>query len=169
MEQYKITPLGSQHDKRNFECGIDLFDNYIRKQANQDIKRKLSICFVLSNKENIVMGYYTLSNAEIPRRNLPSQISKKLPKSYSEIPGTLLGRLAIDKSISGKGFGELLLIDALKKSYEVAKYSIGSLAVIVDPINEDAERFYIKYGFIKLPDSGKMFIAMKTISELFGG
>jgi hypothetical protein len=59
-----------------------------------------------------------------------------------------------------------LLIDALKRSYEISK-TIGSFAVVVDPIDQDAEDFYVKYGFIKLPDSGKMFLPMKTINQLF--
>ena len=46
-------------------------------------------------------------------------------------------------------------------------YSLGTYAVIVDPLDKEAERFYSKYGFILLPDSGKMFMAMKTIARLF--
>lgn len=60
----------------------------------------------------------------------------------------------------------MILIDALKRSYEIAK-TIGSVAVVVDPIDQDAEGFYTKYGFIKLPDSRKMFLPMKTINQLF--
>ena len=41
------------------------------------------------------------------------------------------------------------------------------MAVIVDLIDEAAKKFYAKYGFIKLPDSEKMFMAMKTIADLF--
>jgi hypothetical protein len=41
------------------------------------------------------------------------------------------------------------------------------MAVIVDPIDEEAINFYRKYGFILLPGSGKMFISMETISGLF--
>jgi hypothetical protein len=44
---------------------------------------------------------------------------------------------------------------------------IGSFAVVVDPIDQEAELFYEKYDFIKLPDSKKMFIAIKTLKELF--
>jgi hypothetical protein len=39
--------------------------------------------------------------------------------------------------------------------------------MVVDPLDEDAEAFYTKYGFIMLPDSGKMFLPMKTIKNLF--
>ena len=41
------------------------------------------------------------------------------------------------------------------------------MAIIVDPIDNETVKFYIKYGFILLPDSGKMCIAMETISKLF--
>lgn len=40
------------------------------------------------------------------------------------------------------------------------------MAIIVDPIDEDAAKFYKKYGFILLPDSGKMFISMDTVAKL---
>jgi ribosomal protein S18 acetylase RimI-like enzyme len=77
-----------------------------------------------------------------------------------------LGRLAVDKTMTGKGFGKKLLIDALRRSYE-ASWSIGSLAVVVDTVNDPARSFYRKYGFIDLPDGAKMFLPMKTIAQLF--
>jgi GNAT superfamily N-acetyltransferase len=160
-------PLNSKHKKSDFSCGKEMLDTYIQKQANQDIKRKLSSCFVITETEtNLIKGYYTLSSNSIPSEFIPDQIRKKLPRSYNSIPTTLLGRLAIDDRFQGQGIGKLMLIDALKRSYEISK-TIGSFAVVVDPIDQDAENFYNKYGFIKLPDSGKMFLLMKTISQLF--
>lgn len=159
--------LNSGHRKNEFSCGKEMLDNYLHRQANQDIKRKLSACFVIIDQEtNLLKGYYTLANNSIPQEIIPEEYKKKLPKSYSSIPATLLGRLAIDSRFQGKGIGKLLLIDALKRSYEISK-TIGSFAVVVDPLDIDAERFYSKYGFIKLPDSGKMFLPMTTIRELF--
>jgi predicted GNAT family N-acyltransferase len=159
--------LSSKHRKSEFSCGNEVLDDYLHKQANQDIKRKLSACFVLNDKEtNLIKGYYTLSNNSIPQESTPIQIQKKLPKSYKSIPTTLLGRLAVDSRFQGQGVGKLLLIDALKRSYEISK-TIGSFAVVVDPIDKGAENFYAKYGFIKLPDSEKMFLPMRTINQLF--
>jgi ribosomal protein S18 acetylase RimI-like enzyme len=74
--------------------------------------------------------------------------------------------LAIDKNQQGNGIGKILLIDALKRSYSIAN-EIGSFAVVVDPIDDEAKRFYQKYDFIELPDSKKMFIATQTLKELF--
>lgn len=159
--------LNSGHRKNEFSCGKDLLDNYLHKQAKQDIKRKLSACFIISDKESkLIKGYYTLANNSIPQDFIPKEFQNKLPKSYSSIPTTLLGRLAVDNRFQAKGIGKLLLIDALKRCYEISK-SIGSFAVVVDPLDDDAVKFYNRYGFIKLPDSGKMFLPMNTIKILF--
>jgi len=161
-----IELLDKKHNRGDFDCGKELLTNYLKTQARQDIKRKLSACFVLSENKTSIQGYYTLSNNSIPLSSFPEHIQKKLPKSYNSIPTTLLGRLAIDKKFQGQGIGKILLIDALKRCYEIAQ-EIGSFAVVVDPIDEEAENFYKKYDFIKLPDSEKMFIATKTLQELF--
>ncbi|HXS58550.1 MAG TPA: GNAT family N-acetyltransferase, partial [Hanamia sp.] len=151
----------------DFSCGKEILDIYFKTQANQDIKRKLSTCFVLVDKDfDLIKGYYTLSNSSIPLDLVPEKVKKKLPKSYKNIPTTLLGRLAVDLNYQRKGIGKILLIDSLKRSYEISK-TIGSFAVIVDPLDEDAEVFYSKYGFVKLPESGKMFLTLKTIELLF--
>lgn len=113
------------------------------------------------------IGYYTLSNDNISQEILPDEITKAMPKSYANLPTTLIGRLAVDENFKGQRFGELLLLDTLKRCYHVSTGSIGSMAVVVDPLDKDAERFYNKYGFIELPDSGRMFLPMKTIKELF--
>lgn len=159
--------LNPKHKKKEFSCGKQILDNYLHRQANQDVKRKLSACFVIEEtKSGLIQGYYTLANNSLPLSLIPADLQNKLPKSYSSIPTTLLGRLAIDCRFQGEGLGRLLLIDALYKSYEISK-TVGSFAVVVDPIDKDAENFYEKYGFIKLPDSGKMFLAMQTIKNLF--
>lgn len=163
---YLTDPLNSFHKKEIFCCGKPLLDDYLHKQARQDVKKKLSACFVLEDRDNTVKGYYTLSAAAIERKQLPEALTKKLPPSYFDLPVILLGRLAISRDHQGQGLGELLLMDALKRSYNASK-EVGSMAVIVDPIDEDAIKFYKKYSFIILPDSGKMFLPMVTISRLF--
>ncbi|MEA3496644.1 MAG: GNAT family N-acetyltransferase [Bacteroidota bacterium] len=157
--------LNPIHRKMEFSCGKDILDKYLHQQANQDIKRKLTVCFVLTDSE-IIKGYYTISNNSISQEIVPPKLRRKLPNSYTSIPVTLLGRLAIDKKFQRKGIGKILLIDALKRCYIISK-SIGSFAVIVDPLDNDAENYYEKFGFIKLPDSGKMFLSMITIKSLF--
>ena len=162
-----IELLNKKHNRKDFDCGKELLNDYLKTQAGQDVKRKLSVCFVLTDSETkVIQGYYTLSNSSIPLSSFSEQIKKKLPKSYKSIPTTLLGRLATDKKYQGNGIGKILLIDALKRSFGISN-EIGSFGIIVDPIDDDAKSFYQKYDFIELPDSKKMFIATQTLKELF--
>lgn len=163
--ELKIVNLEKKYDKSKFTCGYGLLDNYIRRQAKQDVNRDLSACFVLVDENDIVKGYYTLSANSIKREEFSDELVKKLPPSYSELPTILLGRLAIDESIKGNGYGEKILLDALNRSLTISE-SMGSIAVVVDPIDEKAQNFYSQYGFILLPTSGKMFLPMKTIKEM---
>ena len=163
---YITTLLSSTHIREDFSCGKEMLDNYLHKQAKQDVKRKVSACFILSDDDKIIKGYYTLSNTSINRDLIPTSIIKKLPPSYTNLPATLLGRLAVDNSFKGQGIGTMLLIDALKRSYDNLTM-IASMAVIVDPLDDEAVAFYHHFGFILLPDSGKMFITMNQLEVLF--
>lgn len=153
--------------RKDFSCGKTLLDTYLKTQAGQDVKRKLAACFVsVDLKTELIQGYYTLSNNSIPLELIPDSLKKHLPESYRAIPTALLGRLAVDHRFKGQGIGKMLLIDALRRSFEISK-SIGSFAVVVDPLDEEGEGFYTKYGFILLPDSRKMFLPINTIGRLF--
>jgi len=120
---------------------------------------------VILDDQQRVIAYYTLSTDSIPPDDAPEVLKKKI--NYPHIPVILLGRLAVHQEYAGKGYGKLMIADALKRSLQAAKEQIGSAAVIVDPIDADAERFYLKYGFTKIPDSGKMFMTMRKIEEAF--
>ena len=165
---YLTELLNAKHKKSEFLCGKAMLDRYLHEQASQDVKKKLTACFVkVDGDTGLLQGYYTLSNNGISKDFIPNEFQKKLPPSYTSIPVTLLGRLAIDARFQGQGIGKLLLLDALYRCFHLSQ-NIGSFAVVVDPLDEEAEAFYHKYGFIKLPDSGKMFLLMKTIEQLFG-
>lgn len=165
---YIISHLNKAHEKKSFSCGNEMLDNYLKRQARQDVERKLSQCFILTHEDNQkeILGYYTLSSHSLNRDVIPDEVIQNLPPSYKNLPVTLLGRLARDVKFKGQDIGNILLIDALKKSYDVSINSIASMAVIVDPIDSNAISFYAKYGFIKL-ESGRMFLTMETISDLF--
>lgn len=164
--KYLTVPLEAPHKKGEFDCGNELLTSYFKNQANQDVKRLLSRCFVIIDNDNGVKGYYTISSSSINRDLIPDNIKSKLPRSYIDIPVILLGRLARDNKHKGDGIGEMLLLDALKRCYDVS-LNLGCMAVIVDPIDEKAKDFYLKYGFILLPDSNRMFISMATVFKLF--
>lgn len=160
-----ITVLNSTHKKENFECGKASLNDYIKKQAKQDVKRLISACYVLVDSMDEVKGYFTLSSTSIPRDDMPAEMLAKLPKGYNDFPATLLGRLAIDNSLKGDGRGSALFYSALKRALTSTE-SIASMAVVVDPLDDEAKIFYRKKDFIELPGSGRMFLPMSTIRKL---
>ncbi len=166
-QSHKIEPLGKKHDRVVFSCGNDALNTYLKKRASQDAKKKIATTFVMTdNQARAVIGYYTLSATSILLADLPDETAGKLPK-YPHVPATLLGRLAIDSRYQGKGFGEILIIDALRRAL-LATTEIASYAVVVDAINERARSFYEHYEFCAFPDRKlRLFLPMKTIADLF--
>jgi len=164
---YHICLLDQSHEKKVFSCGVKALDQYLIKQAAQDGRKYLSATYVLVEAGgNEVIGYYTLSSSSVMLDGLPDHISKKLPR-YPMLPATLLGRLAVDKNYHGRNLGELLLVDALKKSLALSK-KIGSIAVIVDAKDGVVSQFYKKYGFTQLLNGQhRLFMPMKAVKKLW--
>ncbi len=160
-----ISILDKSHNRKSFECEEQSLTHYIQRQVSQDVKKKLAVCFVAADQDNNVIGYYTLSSESLGREQIPKKYIKKVPKNYNA-PVILLGRLAIDRTEKRTGLGEHLLLDALFRAYTLSQESIEAMAVVVDPINEFAVKFYKKYGFEQLPDSEKMFLPMSTIKQV---
>ncbi len=163
-----LQPLDSHHDRASFSCGTVELDDYLKKRAGQDARKRLAVPFVLTVGGGAeVIGYYTLSAISILLDDLPPEIIRTLPR-YPAVPATLLGRLALDSRYQGQGLGEHLLMDAL---YRVLRHSrdIASFAVVVDAINDEAEKFYTRYEFQPLPDHpNRLFLPMRKIAQLFG-
>ncbi len=168
MQRYLTKALLSNHNRASFSCGKPQLDYYIQKQARQDMKRQLCVVFVmLAENSTDITGYYTLSSHSIQRSIVPDAVIKHMPTTYTHLPVTLLGRLAVSSQYQGKKLGQRLLLDALRRSYDIASTELGSMAVVVDPIDENAVCFYQQYGFIPLPDCNRLFLPMKTIKQLF--
>lgn len=165
-DDFRVEPLGKAHDRAAFSCGIEALDNYLRKQASQDVAKRVAICFVLTPDGKTIAGFYTLSQYSVDLEKLPEEIARRLPK-YPEVPTTLLGRLAVNEQFRGQGLGEYLLLDALRRSLDQSRH-VASAAVVVDAKDEAARRFYQHFGFLALPDTpNRLFLPMKTIEELF--
>ena len=166
--RYLIEPFDKNcHSRSAFSCGVESLDLYLHNQIAQDLKRKIAAPFVLLEVGQIeVLGYYTLSAFSVRLRELPPDMTKRLPL-YPDVPATLLGRLAVDRKYCGRGLGEFLLMDALHRSMEQTR-KIASFAIVVDAIDDDARYFYLHFGFLPFPDfAARLFLPMQTIDKLF--
>ena len=155
-----IQPLNPTHNRTGFQCGVEALDRYLKKQAKQDIKRRISRVFVATKPDNpsTLIGYYTLSSLSIELNQLPEKLVRKLPKH--PVPAALIGRLAVSNAAQGQGVGKMLLADALKRTLMVSD-QIAIYAMVVDAINDAAKRFYEQFGFTGLGgDSPRLFLPL---------
>jgi GNAT superfamily N-acetyltransferase len=109
-----------------------------------------------------ILGFYALSACEIVTQELPRELATKLPR---RVPAVRLGRLAVDLSVQGQGLGELLLMDAIKRTCDVREH-IGLFALFVDAKDDDAAGFYKRYGFTAFPDASEtMVLPLRKVCE----
>ena len=162
---YKIEPLKKSHNRDNFNCGSPTLNRYLQQQATQDKRKYVAAPFVAVDLDRkIIIGYYTLSATSINLLNLPAQFIKKLPK-YPLVPAILLGRLAVDIQYQKQGWGDLLLMDALARSFS---NEIAATSVVVEAKDERAIRFYQSYDFLQFSDfPNRLFLPMTVISKIF--
>ena len=162
--RYRIEPLASNHERAAFSCGVPELDNYIRQQAGQDLKCNLAAVFVLATDNQSIAGFYTLSARSLLASELPPEVGKKLPRY--PLPVTLLGRMAVARSLQGTGLGKLLLFDALDRALR-GSHQVGSWAVVVDT-KAGARDFYLNHDFLPIPDRpDRLVMPMKAIERMF--
>lgn len=164
LRSIKVEPLGADHDRSRFTCGVPALDRYFREQAGQDARRRVAAPFVAVDAAHEVHGFYTLSAASIQLAEVPPELAKRLPR-YPRLPATLLGRLATDVAARGVGLGQFMLVDALHRA---VRSEIASFAFVVEAKDEGASRFYEREGFIRLPnDQNRLLRRMSDIAALF--
>lgn len=160
-----IEPLGPQHDRESFACGEPALDDYLRRRASQDARRRVARVFVAAGAApGEIAGYYTLSAASFEKDELPAGIAKRLP--HYPVPAVVIGRLAVSRPFQGRGLGETLLLDAVRRVVR-ASASIAAYAVVVDAKNDAARAFYERYGFRPFPATPRrLFLPLATFEKL---
>lgn len=163
----RIEPLEKKHDRSAFQCEQPALTDYLQTRISSDTRQYSASCYVaLAPETDVVTGYYTLTSASVDLSAIPADIAKKLPR-YPSVGATLLGRLARDITQRGEGLGEHLLFDALHRALELSR-QIASAAVVTQPKDDNARRFYMTYGFIALnPPDTRLYLPMGTIQKMF--
>ena len=147
---------------KEFSCGNEDLDIYLKQFAGQNHKKNIGKSFV-ALVEDRVIGYYTLSMACIEFYDIPEGHKRGIPKY--PVPVAKIGRLAVDAQFQGKKIGTALLIDALIKIQEATKI-VAAYAVIVDAKNDAAKRFYAGFGFIEYKGDMSLYLPMKTVKKI---
>jgi len=140
---FRIEPLGTQHNRKGFSCGAAALDRYLHELATQDVRRRVSNCFVAYDAAGTVAAYYTFAATSLPLADLPPEEAKRLPR-YALLPAGLIGRLAVDQRFRGRRLGSALVIDAARRA---AGADPAIHALVVDAKDEPAVAFYESLAF----------------------
>ncbi len=140
-----VVPLDRTHDRSTFNSGSEPLDCYFRERVTQDIRRRVTACFIALSIDGRIAGYYTLASASVFLGDLPAKLIKKLPR-YPSVPAVRMGRLAVDQAFKGQGLGGALLADALTR---VVHSDIAAYALVVDAKDNVAADFYRHHGFLE--------------------
>jgi predicted N-acetyltransferase YhbS len=158
-------PLGPDHDCSTFDCGKDALNRWLVERAKGNQISRASRTFVVTTMENRVVGYYSLSNFAIARREATGRVARNMP---DPVPAMLLGRLAVDRSVKDQGIGKGMLRDAIARTLQVAEHS-GVRALFVHAIDEEARDWYLRYGFEPSPTHGlELLVLLDDIKTSLG-
>ncbi|MHB8513925.1 MAG: GNAT family N-acetyltransferase [Dehalococcoidia bacterium] len=133
-----------------FSCGDEEWQRDLREflleDALQQSQGRFSVTFVFYTESGEPAGFATLAAAQVSRSD--AGLGRRAP--YPVVPAVLIGRLGIDVTQQGKGYGQQIM--ALIREWSMS-LPVGCrvLALQVDVRNEGAIRFYERDGFTKAP------------------
>ncbi len=152
--------LEGRHDPSDFDCGEPPLTEWLRDHALSSHRAEFSKTYVI-HEDNRVMGYYTLAAGCVTPGDAPGRVGQG--GGQRQIPIVVLARLAVDRSIRGKGFGSGLVRDALYRLAGAADI-IGVRAVLLHMKWPGLRAFYEKFDFEPSPISDtQMFLLMKDL------
>jgi predicted N-acetyltransferase YhbS len=157
-------PLTEADDRDSFDCGRESMNQWFRRHAWGNHAAGLSRVNVLCEAgSGAILGYVTLSAAQIERAALPKAQQRNRPEA---LPATLLGQLAVHRAWQGQGLARLLLYFALRTAVN-ASHSVGSFGVLTHPLADALRVFYARWGFEDLPFDPRraMFVRMLDLQR----
>ncbi|MFB2983871.1 GNAT family N-acetyltransferase [Microseira sp. BLCC-F43] len=151
--------------KDPFNSGNPELDRYLKQYALQNDRDGISRTFVAFSSEVSQMsaGYYSCCAGAFASENFPVDLRVSLPRYPTRV--ILIGKLAVDRSMQGRGLGKHLLFHALENALNVSQ-KVEFFAVRVDAIDETAKEFYTKFGFRALPDIPlSLYLRIETFKQ----
>lgn len=140
--------LTARHDTSEFSNGKHpSLDAWLKERALES-EGLSARTYVICTPPARVVGYCAISTAMEERHALPTaRLRRNLP---NQVPLLLIGRLALDASVQGRGLGADLLADAVRRCCAASEIA-GARAIVAHAIDDEAARFYQHHGFVPSP------------------
>lgn len=165
-------PLAAGDLVDGFDCGKPSLNDWLLRHARQAQGSGSARTFAAVEEKNAadecrVGGYYSLTVGQVDTLQVPERIRKGM--GQYPIPVVLLARLAVDRRYQGQGIGPALLRDAITRAVAIADQA-GVRALMTHPLDADAARFYLTFGFSPSPaGEGMLLLLLKDAQRLLRG
>ncbi|MGL4637795.1 MAG: GNAT family N-acetyltransferase [Beijerinckiaceae bacterium] len=155
-------PIGKHHNRDAFDCGDAQLNEFLKRHARQSHERGGSKTFLAVAEDSTqILGFYSLSPASLAYARTPQVVAQGLARH--EVPVFRLARLAVNKSMQGKGLGGQLLLAAGRRCLRVAEQA-GGVALLIDAKNDAVARWYENYGAVPTLDAPlSLLLPLSTI------
>jgi GNAT superfamily N-acetyltransferase len=162
----RVEKLRPDHLIEGFDCGREELNRYLLRFAWTNQQAGAAQTYVGLVGDTVV-GYYTLAVGQVTREEAPERLTKGLARH--PVPIMLLARLTVALRSQGQGVGKSLLRDAMQRTLRAADIA-GIRAFAVHAKDEEARRFYEKFGFILSPtDPMHLFVLLKDVRRVVSG
>jgi GNAT superfamily N-acetyltransferase len=163
--EWREEPIGRHHDRKRFDCGAPELDAYLARYARQNHETGGAKTFVAVSpaEPTRILGFYSISPGAIEFARVPADLTRKLGRY--DVPVFRLGRLAVDRSVQGRGLGGELLLAAGERALAVAT-EVGGVALAIDAKDDDAARWYQRFGALPLlDDPRKLVLPLAVVAD----
>lgn len=159
-------PLLQTDEREAFDCGRESMNLWFRRHGWRNHASGMSrISVIADSAEGLIVGYVSLSAAQIEREILPRADQRNRP---DPVPVILLGQLAVDLRYAGKGHAASLLFHALKTAVQASR-KIGCFGVVTHPLDDGVRSFYARFGFVDLPFDPRRSMIVRMVDLEFNG
>lgn len=148
--------LNRGHFLESFDCGKPVMNEWLLRHALQAQNSGSARTFVVAEDDRVV-GYYSLTVGQVDTLQAPERIRKGM--GQYPLPVAILARLAVSIHHQGRGIGRGLLQDAVRRTLLIADQA-GIRALLAHPLDDDASRFYLRFGFIASPLREKQLLLL---------
>jgi GNAT superfamily N-acetyltransferase len=164
LTDLRIAALERDQTLDRLDSGAPELDEWLRRFARVADAAGTARTYVLLDAKR-ALGYYALTPASVDRRELPERHARGVPAH--PIGVILLARLAVDRSLQGKGYGRALVTDAALRILQATEI-VGARAMLVHARDESAAGFYERLGFVRSPtDQLHLMVLIKDLRRTF--
>lgn len=159
-------PLDASHVLDTFDCGKSVLNEWLIRHARQAQSSGSARTFVVLDDQRLV-GYFSLTVGQVDVLCAPERVSRGMGRY--PVPVAILARMAVSRTDQGRGIGVGMLREAIARTLTVAD-QVGVRALLTHPLDDEAARFYRRFGFESSPASdAQLLLLLKDARKLLAG